>query len=563
MEHKLIAVVGNTPQVMTETLWALRVQCSVPIDEVFVMTTTMGKATCQQRLLDEGRFEKMLVDYDIDPKVKFDADHDHIRVFKDAEGNFLDDIRTSEENRLARDQLFRWIEDWTQKDHVALHCSLAGGRKSMGYLLGAAIQFFGRSQDRLYHVLVTPPEIETNRDFFFPPVREEQVLTPDGQRISTADVRIELAELPYVSVRDISAFGNESYDQILQRTQEEVRNVPRLRAENKRLREISGNAGGLIGNSAAMRKAKEQIRQVADADDATVLILGETGTGKERAGEALHEQSTRKDRPFIPINCSAFPDTLLEAELFGATRGTYTGQAGPRKGAFRMAEGGILFLDEIGELSRDGQARLLRVLQEKKMRAVGSDEPEKDIDVRIVAATNRDLESMVREGAFREDLLYRLNALTIYMPPLRELREDIPELIDLFCEQFNEKYKRNVVGFDASAIDAMCRYTWPGNVRELENEVQRIVLDAPRSAFRVHKEDLARHIIESTDLDTGSGTLKEQVAQFEKQKIEEALAQTQGERGPAAEMLGIDPTTLGRKAEKYGLPIKKSHKERA
>ena len=363
-----------------------------------------------------------------------------------------------------------------------------------------------------------------------------------------------MAELPYVSVRDISAFGDESYDRILQRTQEEVRNVPRLRAENKRLREISGNAGGLIGNSAAMRKAKEQIRQVADADDATVLILGETGTGKERAGEALHEQSTRKDRPFIPINCSAFPDTLLEAELFGATRGTYTGQAGPRKGAFRMAEGGILFFDEIGELSRDGQARLLRVLQEKKMRAVGSDEPEKDIDVRIVAATNRDLESMVREGAFREDLLYRLNALTIYMPPLRELREDIPELIDLFCEQFNEKYKRNVVGFDASAIDAMCRYTWPGNVRELENEVQRIVIAAPPGAFRVHREDLPKHIIESTDLDTGSGTLKEQVAQFEKQKIEEALAQTHGERGPAAEMLGIDPTTLGRKAKKYGLP---------
>ena len=561
MQHKLIAVIGNTPQVMTETFWALRFQLHVPIDEVFVMTTTMGKATCQQRLLDEGRFAKMLSDYDIDPDTaKFDADH--IRVFKDAEGNFLDDIRTSDDNRLARNQLFRWIEDWTQKDHVALHCSLAGGRKSMGYLLGAAIQFFGRPQDRLYHALVTPPEIEMNRDFFFPPVRETQIPTSDGQHISTADVRIELAELPYVSVRDISVFGDESYDRILQRTQEEVRRIPRLRAENKRLRETSSNAGGLIGNSAAMRKTKEQIRQAADADDATVLLLGETGTGKERAGEELHEQSTRKDRPFIPINCSAFPDTLLEAELFGATRGTYTGQAGPRKGAFRMAEGGILFLDEIGELSRDGQARLLRVLQEKKMRAVGSDEPEKDIDVRIVAATNRDLESMVREGAFREDLLYRLNALTIYMPPLRELREDIPELIDLFCEQFNEKYKRNVVGFDASAIDAMCRYTWPGNVRELENEVQRIVIAAPPGAFRVHKENLAKHIIESTDLDTGSGTLKEQVAQFEKQKIEEALAQTQGERGSAAEILGIDPTTLGRKAEKYGLSLKKSHKDR-
>ena len=564
MKHKLIAVIGNTPQVMTETFWALRVQRHVPIDEVFVMTTAMGKKTCQQRLLDEGRFTKMLSDYDIDPDtVKFDADHIHIRVFKDAEGNDLDDIRTSEENRLARDQLFRWIEEWTEVPHVALHCSLAGGRKSMGYLLGAAIQFFGRpEQDHLYHVLVTPPEIEMNRDFFFPPVREEQIPTPDGQHISTADVRIELAELPYVSVRDISVFGDESYDRILQKTQEEVRNVPRLRAENKRLRETSGNAGGLIGNSSAMRKTKEQILQAADADDATVLLLGETGTGKERAGEALHEQSTRKDRPFIPINCSAFPDTLLEAELFGAARGTYTGQAGPRKGAFRMAEGGILFLDEIGELSRDGQARLLRVLQEKKMRAVGSDEPEKDVDVRIVAATNRDLESMVREGAFRKDLLYRLNVLTIYMPPLRKRREDVPELIDLFCEQFNEKYNRNVVGFDALAIEAMCRYTWPGNVRELENEVQRIVIAAPRSAFRVHKEDLAKHIIESANLDTGSGTLEEQVAQFEKQKIEEALAQTQGERGPAAEMLGIHPTTLVRKAERCGLLLKKSHKGR-
>ena len=331
MQHKLIAVIGNTPQVMTETFWALRIQRHVPIDEVYVMTTTIGKATCQKRLLDEGRFEKMLVDYDIDPKVKFDAKH--IRVFKDAEGNFLDDIRTSDDNRLARDQLFRWIERWTEKDHVALHCSLAGGRKSIGYLLGAAIQFFGRpEQDHLYHVLITPPEIEMNRDFFFPPVQEKQILTPDGQHISTADVRIELAELPYVSVRDISVFDDESYDRILQRTQEEVRRVPRLRAENKRLRETSSNAGGLIGNSSAMRKTKEQIRQAADADDATVLLLGETGTGKERAGEALHEQSTRKDRPFIPINCSAFPDTLLEAELFGAARGTYTGQAGPRKG---------------------------------------------------------------------------------------------------------------------------------------------------------------------------------------------------------------------------------------
>ena len=193
---------------------------------------------------------------------------------------------------------------------------------------------------------------------------------------------------------------------------------------------------------------------------------------------------------------------------------------------------------------------MLRVLQENKVRAVGSDKQEEDVDVRIIAATNRDLKARVQEGAFREDLLYRLNVLTIEMPSLRERREDIPELIDLFCEQFNEKYKRNVVGFDAPAIEAMCRYTWPGNVRELENAVKRIVINAPESAFRVHKEDLAKHIIESTDLDMGSGTLKEQVVQFERQKIEEALAQMQGNVKNAARILGIDESTLRRKRGK-------------
>ena len=558
MQHKLIAVIGNTPQVMTETFWTLRIQRHVPIDEVFVLTTTMGKKTCQQRLLDEGRFAEMLSDYKIDSDtVKFDAYH--IRVFKDAEGKPLDDIRTSEENRLARDQIFHWIEKWTRDDSddsddsVALHCSLAGGRKSMGYLLGAAIQFFGRPQDRLYHVLVTPPEIEMNRDFFFPPVREAQIPTSNGQHISTADVRIELAELPYVSVRDISVFDDESYDRILQKTQAEVSRVPRLIAENKRLRETSGNVGGLIGSSFAMREIKDQIRQFADADGVTVLILGETGTGKEMVAKALHEQSTRKERPFISINCGAFPSELLDVELFGAVKGAYTGQAGSRKGAVRSADGGTLFLDEVGELSLVGQVKLLRVLQEKKVRAVGSDEQEEEVDARIVAATNRDLKAMVREGAFREDLLYRLNVLPIDMPPLQERREDIPELIDLFCEQFNKKYERNVVGFDTPAMEAMCRYAWPGNVRELENKVQRIVLDAPRSAFRVHKEDVAKHIIESTDLDTGSGTLDEQVAQFEKQKIEEALAQTQGNITQAAKMLGLSRYKLTRRADKYDL----------
>ena len=544
MQHKLVAVVGNTPQVMTETFWALRIQRHVLIDEVFVITTTMGKETCQKRLLDEGRFEEMLSDYKINPPVQFDADHIH--VFKDAEGNFLDDIRTSEDNRLARDQLFRWIENWTKDAHIALHCSLAGGRKSMGYLLGAAIQFFGRPQDRLYHVLVTPQEIEMNRDFFFPPVREAQIPTSDGQKISTADVRIELAELPYVSVRDISVFGDDSYDRILQRTQAEVRRVPRLRAENKRLREISSNASGLIGSSIAIRKIKEQIQKAADVDGETVLLLGETGTGKGVAAEALHEQSTRKDKTFFPFQCGAYPEQLLAAEIFGAVPGAYTGLTRPRKGAFRAAEGGTLFLDEIGELSLQDQVKLLRVIETKKVRPLGSDEQERKVDVRIVAATNRDLDAMVQKGTFREDLWHRLNVWTIEIPPLRERPEDIPELIKLFCEQFNEKYKCNVVGFDAPAIEAMCRYIWPGNVRELKNAVECIIREAPPGAFRVHKEDLANANIKSADLDTGSGTLKELVAQFKRQKIQEILARTQGNIKQAAKILGIDESTVRR-----------------
>ena len=187
------------------------------------------------------------------------------------------------------------------------------------------------------------------------------------------------------------------------------------------------------------------------------------------------------------------------------------------------------------------------------MRAIGSDEQEEEVDVRIIAATNRDLKAMVKQGTFREDLLYRLNVLTIDMPPLRERREDIPELVDLFCGEFNEKYKRNIVGFDTPAIEAMRRYNWPGNVRELENEVQRIVIAAPPGAFRVHKEDLDKRIIESTDLDTGSGTLDEQVAQFEKQKIEEALAQTQSNITQAAKMLGLNRSKLSRKIKNYRL----------
>ena len=270
MEHKLIAVIGNTPQVMTETFWALRIQRDVLIDEVFVMTTTMGKETCQKRLLDEGRFAKMLSDCDIDPDtVEFDAKH--ILVFE-AKGKNLDDIRTSEENRLARDQIFRRVEKWTRNPNVALHCSLAGGRKSMGFLLGAAIHFFGRPQDQLYHVLVSMPEIErSDASYYYPPKQPEPIvvfnrrtgqvepLVVGGREVMSDAVSIELAEVPFCRLRDVVQFvaPGQYTEDTLSLTQQALNNYAKQMQEQymaqiasgaeDRFPEIIGQSSGILG----------------------------------------------------------------------------------------------------------------------------------------------------------------------------------------------------------------------------------------------------------------------------------------------------------------------------
>ena len=276
MQHKLIAVIGNTPQVMTETFWALRIQRDVLIDEVFVMTTTMGKEICQQRLLDEGRFKKMLVDCDIDPKVKFDSEH--IIVFKDAQGNDLDDIRTSEENRLARDRIFNKIEEWTRIPNIALHCSLAGGRKSMGFLLGAAIHFFGRPQDQLYHVLVSMPEIErSDASFYYPPKKPESIvvfnrstgreepLVVGGREIMSDAVSIELAQVPFCRLRDVVQFvaPGQYTEDTLSLTQQALNNYAKQMQEQYMAQVASGAEDWfpeIIGQSDGILAVKRRVR---------------------------------------------------------------------------------------------------------------------------------------------------------------------------------------------------------------------------------------------------------------------------------------------------------------
>lgn len=281
--------------------------------------------------------------------------------------------------------------------------------------------------------------------------------------------------------------------------------------------------------------------------DSTVLLLGESGTGKELVARALHERSPRKDGPFVAINCGAIVETLVESELFGHERGAFTGANRTRHGRFEAARGGTLFLDEIGEISAGLQAKLLRVLQEKTFHRVGGTVPI-TVDVRIVAATNRDLAKAVKETRFREDLYYRLSVVAIRIPPLRERRGDIPVLCAHFLERARQRLKKRILEVDPAAMEALMRYTWPGNVRELENVLERsaILTDGDRI-------DLLTLPPEVRGVQTTEDGWPIQIDEAEKLCIRKALVRTGGRKGEAAKLLGISWPTLNKKLKDYGL----------
>ena len=563
MQHKLVAVVGNTPQVMTETFWALRIQRDVPIDEVFVITTTVGQKTCQKRLLDEGRFEEMLVDYNLDPStVQFDADHIH--VFEDAEGNFLDDIRTSDENRIARDGIFELIETLTQDDQVALHCSLAGGRKSMGFILGAAIHFFGRPQDRLYHVLVSMPEIErSDASYYYPPEKpepimvfnrstgQEESLIVRGQKVMSDAVSIELADVPFCRLRDVVQFvaPGQYTEDTLRLTQQAVNDYAKQMREAYIDQVASGAEDAfpeIIGQSDSIRDVKNSIRLYAPYGH-SVLITGPTGSGKELVAAALHKASGRTGK-YRPENCARLGD-LAESRLFGYDKGAFSGAHKNHPGLFEQADGGTLFLDEINSLRPDVQGLLLRVMEEGVIQRMGS---QKDIpvNVRVVAATNEDLDT--EESAFRGDLLSRFS-LTIALLPLKDRREDIPLLAHHFLKNFSENEGKELAGFTEDAMRALQTYDWPSNIRGLKNAIERAAIVTPEDQWIT--PDV---LFDQEDTDIFQGSFDEQVAQFEKKIIQDALAQTQGVIAHAAKMLRMDRSTLSRRAKEYGLTRKPS-----
>ncbi|MBU0973095.1 MAG: sigma-54 dependent transcriptional regulator, partial [Proteobacteria bacterium] len=305
----------------------------------------------------------------------------------------------------------------------------------------------------------------------------------------------------------------------------------------------------ILGKSPAMGALLDTIHMVAPTE-ANVLVTGESGTGKELVSSALHYNSPRKDQAFVRINCAAITETLLESELFGHEKGAFTGAEKKRKGKFLQADRGSILLDEIGEMSLAMQAKLLRVIQEKEITPVGSDQ-NIHVDVRIIAATNRDLKTLAEEKRFRQDLYYRLNVVTIEVPPLRMRPEDIPELALHFLRDFSRKNKRDIQGFSPDAMDAMIRYPWPGNVRELMNAIERGVVMA-RSDY-IGKQDLSFIIPDDPpDLSQGFGLENIALSTIEEKAILSTLESAGGNKSETARRLGITRKTLLKKLKLYG-----------
>ena len=320
------------------------------------------------------------------------------------------------------------------------------------------------------------------------------------------------------------------------------------RAMQEELERRSGFAS-IIGKSAEMKQVFDIVRQVAPSRS-SVLITGESGSGKEMIAEALHYNSPRKDKSFIKLHCAALTESLLESELFGHEKGAFTGAIARKRGRFELAHLGTLFLDEIGEINQNVQIKLLRVLEEKKFERVGGEETI-EVDVRLIAATNRDLKVAIANGSFREDLYYRLNVVNIHIPPLRDRKEDIPLLVAAFLKEFSQENGKQIEGIDPKARLALYNYSWPGNVRQLRNSVESAVVLSKGSTLTL--EDFPPNIRGETGADSLRLSLGTSLAEMEKEVIRSTLAREGGNKSRTAEILGIGRKTLHRKIEEYGL----------
>lgn len=342
-------------------------------------------------------------------------------------------------------------------------------------------------------------------------------------------------------------------------TVENALKLQRLESENRQLRQRLGKHE-IVWTGEAMKKVMAQLDRVA-ATETRVCILGETGTGKELIARTLHEKSSRASGPFVALNCAAVPAELIESELFGHEKGSFTGAAARHIGKFEQAEGGTLFLDEIGDMPLSMQAKLLRVLEEGEVERIGGTKPVQ-VDVRVIVATHRDLQSSVRDGKFRQDLFHRVYVFPLSLPPLRDRREDIPALIEHFAAQVCSQNNWKPVKFDPGAIEALQQYSWPGNIRELRNMVERLMLLA---SDEVDTETVHSVLTPSSQaregVSLGSGTLASRVEKFEREVILAELKRSGFHMTNAARVLGLERSHLYKKSEQLGIDVRKERRE--
>ncbi len=337
--------------------------------------------------------------------------------------------------------------------------------------------------------------------------------------------------------------------------QEKLEEVELLRQRNRALKnqlDTDLRPKGMVGSSGKMRDVYGLISMVAPTSS-TVLIRGESGSGKELIASSIHTNSQREQGPMVKVNCSALPDSLIESELFGHEKGAFTGADQRRAGRFELANGGTIFLDEIGDLPQATQVKILRILQEREFERLGGTETIR-VDVRIIAATNRNLEELIEKGNFREDLFYRINVFPLFLPPLRDRREDIPLLVDHFIEKFNKRNKASVKRITTTALNMLMVYAWPGNIRELENCIERACILTRDGVIHSYQLPPTLQTADSTDTRSGGG-LMDSVERIEKQLIIEALTSMGGNITRAAQQLKVTERMLGTRVKKYGIDV--------
>ncbi len=353
-----------------------------------------------------------------------------------------------------------------------------------------------------------------------------------------------------------------SMERVLMTVQQALE-VTRLERENRILRESGRGWFRMVGDSAAIKALRQQV-ELAAKSTSKVLITGESGAGKELVARLLHELSARKEMPFVEINCAAIPQELIESELFGHEKGSFTGAQEGRKGKFELAGGGSLFLDEVGDMSLATQAKVLRAIETQEFQRVGGSRKIR-VDVRVIAATNKDLSREVKSGSFREDLYYRLNVIPIVVPPLRDHREDIPALVDYFLKSIAADYGRAPKGISPEAVRRLSAYSWPGNIRELRNVVERLVIMS--TAESIEEKDLLfldnfpDREPERADDYLGYGGLKEAKEAFERDYLAKKLSENNWNISKTAEALGVERSNLHRKIKAYGIDVPRGTKE--